>query len=150
MINAAPGVSVQPEVELEDGRSFREYKLKWFREDPISRMHFSTRGVVESVYKQWGASDLALLLDHVYYETPPMLAAVRSQGLDFSLIPDPKEAGSSDIVRDFSVMIPDTKRRALKQRLKQSAANYRVRRNPISLEIDENDEAAFQAMGGRD
>jgi hypothetical protein len=149
-INAAPAISVQSEIELEDGRSFREYKLKSLGTDPILRLHFSVRGAVDSVYKRWAASDLSLLLDYVYYETPPMISAIRNQPLDFSLIPGPRNAEPPDIVRDFSTIIAAEKREALQRRLRESAARYHVCRKPVILEIDEQDQAAFLAMGDRD
>lgn len=34
--------------------------------------------------KEWGDADLFSLLNHVYFETEPMEAAVRGQNLDFS------------------------------------------------------------------
>jgi hypothetical protein len=148
--NATPGVVVAGEIELEDGKSFREYRVEEFRGDPIEKVHFSIRGPVESVYKRWAAVDLALLLDHVYFETAPMLTAERHRALDFSLIPNPKDAAKPEVARDFSKLIPADRRDALRKRLRASVEKYPVQRHPLTLQLDETDAAALLAMGDKD
>ena len=148
--NATPDILVVGEVELDDGKSFREYRVKAFHDDPIANTHFSVRGPVESIYKGWAAFDLSLLLDHVYYETAPMLAAVRHCALDFSLISNPKEAKKIEVARDFRQLIPADKRNALRKRFRESVKSNPKHRQPLTVQLDETDEAALLAMGDRD
>jgi len=145
-----PGVESLPEVEFEDGKSFRGYRLTEFHSDPIEHAHFSVRGVVDGVYRRWGPVDLALVLDHVYFETQPMMNAVRFQPLDFSLIPNPRDAEREEKPRDFASLIPEERKRALRARLAESAGKHTVRQKPIRVEIDEVTAKALETMGERD
>ena len=50
--------------------------------------HFGApvKRIVDSVIEQWGLESLESLLDFVYFETEPMLAAERGQFLDFQTV----------------------------------------------------------------
>ncbi len=54
------------------------------------RLEIETKAVIERLLEDWGTADLNELLDHVYFETEPMLKAKFKQRLDFSMI-KPKE-----------------------------------------------------------
>lgn len=145
-----PGIAPLQEVEFEDGKFFRGYRLTEFHGDPMQHAHFTVRGVVDDVYRCWGAVDLALVLDHVYYETQPMMNAVRFQPLDFSLIPNPRDAEREERPRNFASLIPEDRKRALRARLRESAGKYLARQKSITVAIDEVTADALETMGERD
>ena len=145
------GVEALAKEEFEDKKFFRGYQIKSWRSDPIEAAHFSIRGVVQSVYQEWAGVDLELLLDHVYFETPPMLQAKRFEPLDFSLIPDGRaHCAAPEQARNFSDLIPANRREALRAKLKASAARHGIGRSPIPVPIDERMQAALARMGERD
>lgn len=49
----------------------------------------STRLLLDRIVDRWAAEPLNALLDHVYFETEPMVAASRGDHLDFTLVRPP-------------------------------------------------------------
>lgn len=146
------GIETRAKDEFEEAKSFRGYQIKSWHSDPIEKAHFNIRGVVDSVYQKWAGLDLESLLDHVYFETPPMLQAKRFEPLDFTLIPSGRRVCSPppEPARDFSDLIPANRRNALRARLKANAAHHPVVRKPLSVPIDEIMQGALARMGERD
>lgn len=145
-----PGVEPMPEVEFEEGKFFRGYRVTQYHEDPIEHAHFSIRGAVDAAYKRWGVIDLALILDHVYFETQPMIQAIRFQALDFSLIPDARNSQADELPRSLGNLISEEKKQSLRAKLRGSAAKHVVCGRPIKVEIDEVTAGALESMGERD
>src|ERR1700722_15738778 len=138
VVNRAPGVTVAELDDLEDGRSFRRYSISSFRGDPLDRAAPEVRGIVQTVYKKWAAIDLNLLLDHVYFETAPMLIAQRSGPLDFSQIASDTEP-TAETVRDFSTIIPTENRHAPPSHLRNRREARIHPRAPWHLNLEEAD-----------
>jgi hypothetical protein len=118
-----------------------------WRNDVSSAWPPVVRGIVESVYDRWHGVDLPLLLDHVYFETQPMLHATRFQPLDFSVIPDPRIP--VETARDFSKFISKGKTVELQQRLLARQGGYRATK-PMAVRLDNVSEGAFLAMDDED
>lgn len=145
------GIVAQDKEEFEEKKFFRGYQIKNWRSDPIEKAHFTIRSVVDAVYQKWAGVDLELVLDHVYFETPPMLQAKRFQPLDFSLIPSGRvHCSPPEQARNFSKVIPANQRDALRAKLAASAARHPIARTPISVPVDESLHAALTQMGERD
>jgi uncharacterized phage-associated protein len=145
------GIEALSKEEFEEKKFFRGYQIKSWRSDPIEKAHFSIRGAVDSIYQKWAGVDLELLLDHVYFETPPMLQAKRFEPLDFSLIPDARlKMCPPEWARDFSDVIPANRREALLAKLKASVNQRAMSRRPISVQIDDAMQSALTKMGERD
>lgn len=149
-INESPSLSHDHEEELEDGRSFRAYQVRVSQPDPILAKPFQVRGVVEKVYKKWAHLPLALLLNHVYFETAPMIAAQRYAPLDFSLIADPGTPNDQSHPRDLTGLIPEDKRNTLVKSLRDRLSRTPRLKEPSRLQIDENDAIALESLGERD
>jgi hypothetical protein len=149
MAHRTPGIEALGRTEFGEQKFFRGYAVTQHRNDPIARAHFGVRGAVDSVYQRWAGVDLELLLDHVYFETPPMLLAKRFEPLDFSLIPSPTPAAPA-LFRDFSTLIPKAQRDALRAKLQASVARQSIVRKPLSVPIDDATQAALLQMGERD
>jgi hypothetical protein len=96
------------------------------------------RGIVQTVYKKWAAIDLNLLLDHVYFETTPMLAAQRSEPLDFNQISSATEPTPEPIL-DFSTIIPKDKRQAVLSQIRHRREARVHSRAAWHLNLDESD-----------
>lgn len=145
------GVEALTKEEFEEKKFFRGYHIKSWHSDPIEKAHFSIRGAVDSVYQKWAGVDLELLLDHVYFETPPMLQAKRFEPLDFSLIPSGQlRMCPPEQARDFSTLIPAKLQEALRAKLKANVARQPIARRPLSVPIDEVMQGALAQMGERD
>jgi uncharacterized phage-associated protein len=145
------GIEALPKEEFEEKKFYRGYRITSWRPDPIEEAHFSIRSVVEAVYQRWAGVDLELLLDHVYFETPPMLQAKRFEALDFSLIPSAqRRMCPPEQARDFSTLIPTNRQEALRTKLKANVTRHPVIRKPLSVPIDETTQAALEQMGARD
>ena len=138
VVNRAPGVTVAELDDLEDGRSFRRYSISSFRGDPLEMAAPEVRGIVQTVYKKWAAIDLNLLLDHVYFATAPMLAAQRSEPLDFNQISSATEPTPEPIL-DFSTIIPKDKRQAVLSQIRHRREARVHSRAAWHLNLDESD-----------
>jgi hypothetical protein len=144
---AADGIEPEPVFEFSEGKFYRGYRVTKGFLDASGRWPAPIRGIVESVYQRWAPATLPLLLDHVYFETQPMLSATRFQPLDFSVIPDPKQP--VDAVRDFSAVISKDKGEALRRRLQARKGGYRPSQ-PVRVSLDAASESALLAMGEED
>jgi hypothetical protein len=52
----------------------------------------ATRSIIDQVYRDWGCASLNRLLDHVYFQSEPMIQAQRRREvLEFETIPEVKE-----------------------------------------------------------
>jgi len=85
------------EVDIPIGGSRVFQKLGIDLEEDASRLEIETKAAIERLLAEWGTADLNELLDHVYFETEPMLKAEFKQRLDFSTI-RPKETKAERIV----------------------------------------------------
>jgi hypothetical protein len=141
------GIQPEPIQEFTDGKFYRGYRVTKWRDDVSAAWPPAVRGIVESVYDRWHGVDLPLLLDHVYFETQPMLHATRFQPLDFSVIPDPRIP--VETARDFSKFISKGKTVELQQRLLARQGGYRATK-PMVVRLDNVSEGAFLAMDDED
>jgi hypothetical protein len=141
---SADGIEPEPAFEFSEGKFYQGYRITQWYTDASSRWPAPVRGVVESVYQRWGGVTLPLVLDHVYFETQPMLHATRFEALDFSVIPDPKQPLEN--ARDFSNVISKDKRDGLRRRLQAREGGYRPTR-PIQVKLDSASESALLTMG---
>lgn len=85
-VEATPGIRFFQRPLPDGERDFIDYAV----EDDGSgatRFPLEIQGLLDRVFEDWAGADLAGLLDHVYFETPPMLDARRGDRLDFSRIP---------------------------------------------------------------
>jgi len=124
--------------DLEDGRSFRKYSISSQQRDPLESSRPEIRGIANRIYQKWAGVDLNLLLDHVYFETAPMLTAQRSRRLDFSQIPLSRES-EGEPVRDFSAIIPREKQQAVLSRIRQRRKARTHLRTAWHLSLEEGD-----------
>lgn len=138
------GVEPEPVFEFSEGKFFQGYRVTKWHGDASSRWPAAARAAVESVYERWAPATLPLLLDHVYFETQPMLHATRGEPLDFSVIPDPKQP--VEAARDFSSVLPKDRVEGLRQRLLARGGGYHATR-PIEVNLDAASESALLAMG---
>jgi len=138
------GIEPEPAFEFSEGKFYQGYRVTKWHGDASGRWAAPVRAAVESVYSRWGPATLPLLLDHVYFETQPMLHAARFRPLDFSVIPDPKQPVEAP--RDFGKAIPKERREELRRRLLARQGGYRPTR-PIQVNLDAAGESALLAMG---
>ncbi|MGO9201264.1 MAG: hypothetical protein ACLQM8_12115, partial [Limisphaerales bacterium] len=127
---SADGIEAEPAFEFSEGKFYQGYRVTQWHADASRRWPAPVRGVVESVYQRWGGVTLPLVLDHVYFETLPMLQATRFEPLDFSVIPEPRQP--VETARDFSKLISNDKREGLRRRLQAREGGYRPTR-PIEV-----------------
>jgi hypothetical protein len=144
---AADGIEPEAAFEFSEGKFYQGYRVAKWHTDASKHWPAPVRAVVESVYQRWGAMTLPLLLDHVYFETQPMLHATRFKPLDFSVILDPKQP--IETARDFSKLIAKDKSNALRQRLQTREGGFRPTR-PVQVKLDNASEAALLTMGEED
>ena len=141
---SADGIEPEPALEFSEGKFYQGYRVTKWDGDAAGRWSVPVRAAVDSVYRRWGSATLPVLLDHVYFETQPMLHATRFRPLDFSVIPDPKQP--VEAARDFGKAIPKEKGEALRRRLLARQGGYRATR-PIPVNLDAASESALLTMG---
>jgi hypothetical protein len=77
-----------PDIEqlprsLADGRRFEQVTVS---DAPEFHDDRTLTRLADDIVERWGGLQLERLLDYVYFDTEPMLAAVRGQELDFSTV----------------------------------------------------------------
>jgi hypothetical protein len=77
-----------PDIEqlpksLADGRRFEQVTVS---DAPEFHGDRTLMRLADDIVERWGGLQLERLLDYVYFDTEPMLAAVRGQELDFSTV----------------------------------------------------------------
>lgn len=148
-IQKTPGIEPETEYEFAENKFFKGYRVKSFRHDPTNNLHFTIRGVVDDIYKKWASVNLELLLDYVYFETPPMICATRLKPLDFSLVPDPREKTEEEGVKNFLGLIPAESKAMLRNHVRERASKYVLTR-PKLVEINQNAEESLLLLGEDD
>jgi hypothetical protein len=78
-----------PDIEeitfsLRDGRQGSHYDLA--EDEGQNNLPPELKRLIDYIVKDWGEIDLNKLLDHVYFETEPMINAKRGQLLDFTTV----------------------------------------------------------------
>ena len=97
---------------------------KEIREKFLSEYGRPVEIIANSVVADWGLEPLAVVLDHVYFETEPMQDARRGEVLDFATIPRDVRDISKDHVR---IDIPEGTLTGLRQLLEQQMLERKQR-----------------------
>jgi hypothetical protein len=142
----APDVTVSDLEETGDLKTFRSYRISEHKPDPLRTFSPAIRGIVERVYKTWAPVTLALLLDHVYFETPPMISAVREEPLDFSTIRVVSAIQPEEQVEDYSRLFTTERKRELLSQIRRTSGRTGRARPSWRFNLDENEIAQLEAL----
>jgi hypothetical protein len=76
------------DVELTELTEGKTAKRLVFEEDQLQERQTpeSVSSLLQKIIKEWGDSNINLLLNHVYFDTEPMEGAKRGEALDFSAV----------------------------------------------------------------
>lgn len=99
--------------------------------------------ILDGVVREWGDADLNMLLDHVYFETEPMVKATRGTPLDFSTL----RVGT---IESNPKKLDPQKVAEFRERLRQRAVALGLSREPLRVgfrmrDADEAWNEEFQA-----
>ncbi len=75
----------ETEGRTNDGRQYFGYQVQ-AHSDIDDVVGFADRTRIDNTISRWALEDLNILLDHVYFDTEPMIDAERGEVLDFSTI----------------------------------------------------------------
>jgi hypothetical protein len=105
--------------------------------------------LLKTILKQWGDKSTGEILDHVYFQTAPMEAAVRNQPLDFSSVPQSSGSKYERVASGAkSSEIRKLKTAFEKRRVERNAGKPTVRMTPPNY--DEDFERAMATLEGID
>jgi hypothetical protein len=100
--------------------------------------------ILLEVLKRWGTRTTGEILNYVYFQTEPMVAGIRNEPLDFSLIPTQRPAVYS---RSSSGKSPADIRKLRTTFDRQQAEKKAKEQRPFTLTPPRYDEEYFEAMG---
>ncbi len=115
------------EIPLAGGKMIKRLKRPEESPEP-DRLDYKAEGIVGALLRDWGTVDLRELLDHVYFETEPMLHATRGDRLDFSSI--------RSYVPHREVRLNQARLKDIRGKAKRFVAAHPMSRTPLSDEPD--------------
>ena len=110
----------ETEELIEGGRRIYGYEVDE-DQDIDDLVSFADRVMIDDIIRRWSLEDLNLLLNHVYFETEPMIDAARGQPLDFNKIPRPTPHPYIDTSK---LAIPKETLDRLRAQLEQARKKY--------------------------
>jgi hypothetical protein len=110
-------------VELVDGRSAKQLRFEAHElENPATPE--SVAATLRKVVKEWGDTNLNLLLNHVYFNTEPMMHARRGDILDFSNVRP---------LKNYTLRIDPKKLQRLQAEMNEHAKRLNLTRDGIHV-----------------
>jgi len=125
------------------GRKGFAYKAT-IEEDLRDILPLDGRQVVYNTLRRWAIEDLNSILDHVYFDTPPMKGARFGEFLDFSKIPPVTARAERE--RRKEVPIPRERMEELRRRYWESVDRRRQRAAQVSVVLPVFDRVYARAV----